>query len=323
MKRFLLGAALAASAFAAVSQPASPAVADYPAKPMHMLLPFSAGGGGDVLGRLLAERMGKRLNQSIFVDNKPGAAGTIGTQTVAAAAPDGYTITIGGMSTHTLAPATYPKLPYDPVKDFTAIGRIGTSAILMVAAKDFPANDIRQFVAMARAKPGVQYASWGPASTGHFCGEVLAQKAGVQLQHVPFKGASQIMTDILGGHIGVGFVDMATGTPFVKDGRVKALGVCTQRSPSLPDVASYKEQGIDFDQTLGWVMYVPAGVPKPIVDKLSGALQATLKEPEVKSKLLALGITADFLPGEEQMAANVRDIPVWRQIAVDAKLKVE
>jgi tripartite-type tricarboxylate transporter receptor subunit TctC len=322
MKTYVLGAVLAAACAVATAQPAA-APADYPSKPVHLLLPFSAGGGGDVLGRLLADRMGKRLNQPFVVDNKPGAAGTIGTHTVATSPADGYTITIGGMSTHTLAPATYPKLPYDPLKDFATIGRIGTSAIVMVAAKDFPANDIKEFVALAKAKPGVQYASWGPGSTGHFCGEVLAQKAGVQLTHVPFKGASQIMTDILGGHIGVGFVDMATGTPFVKEGRVKALGVCTQRSPSLPDVASYKEQGIDFDKTLSWVMYAPAGVPKPIVDKLAAALQATLKEPEVVSKLVALGITADYLSGAEQAAANAIDIPIWRKIAQDANLKLE
>lgn len=322
MKTYVLGAVLAAACAVATAQPAA-AIADYPSKPVHLLLPFSAGGGGDVLGRLLADRMGKRLNQPFVVDNKPGAAGTIGTHTVATSPADGYTITIGGMSTHTLAPATYPKLPYDPLKDFATIGRIGTSAIVMVAAKDFPANDIREFVALAKAKPGVQYASWGPGSTGHFCGEVLAQKAGVQLTHVPFKGASQIMTDILGGHIGVGFVDMATGTPFVKEGRVKALGVCTQRSPSLPDVASYKEQGIDFDKTLSWVMYAPASVPRPIVDKLAAALQATLKEPEVVSKLVALGITADYLSGAEQAAANAIDIPIWRKIAQDANLKLE
>lgn len=322
MKTYVLGAVLAAACAVATAQPAA-APTDYPSKPVHLLLPFSAGGGGDVLGRLLAERMGKRLNQPFVVDNKPGAAGTIGTHTVATSPADGYTITIGGMSTHTLAPATYPKLPYDPLKDFATIGRIGTSAIVMVAAKDFPGNDIKEFVALAKAKPGVQYASWGPGSTGHFCGEVLAQKAGVQLTHVPFKGASQIMTDILGGHIGVGFVDMATGTPFVKEGRVKALGVCTQRSPSLPDVASYKEQGIDFDKTLSWVMYAPAGVPKPIVDKLAAALQATLKEPEVVSKLVALGITADYLSGAEQAAANAIDIPIWRKIAQDANLKLE
>jgi tripartite-type tricarboxylate transporter receptor subunit TctC len=321
MKKLLLAAAL--SVVALVTSAQSTPIADYPTKPIHLLLPFSTGGGGDVLGRLLADRMGKRLKESIFVDNKPGAAGTIGTNVVAMSAPDGYTIMIGGMSTHTLAPATYARLPYDPIKDFATIGRIGTSAIVMVAINDFPANNLKEFVALAKAKPGVQYASWGPGSTGHFCGEILAQKAGIQLEHVPFKGASQIMNDMLGGHIAVGFVDMATGTPFVKDGRVKALGVCTQRSPSLPQVASYKEQGIDFDKTLSWVMYAPAHTPKPIVEKLSATLQATLKEPEVVTKLLALGITADFLAGEEQAAANARDIPIWRKIAQDANLKLE
>lgn len=319
MKRFLLGAALAAAAFAVTAQPA-----DYPSKPVKLLLPFSAGGGGDVLGRLLAERMGKRMNQTVIVDNKAGAAGTIGTHAVAMAPPDGYTIMIGGMSTHTLAPAVYPKLPYDPVKDFATIGRIGTSSIAMVATNDFPASSLKDFIALAKDKPGMlQYASWGLGSTGHFCGEVLAQKAGIKMTHVPFKGTAQIMTDMLGGHIQIAFVDMATATPFVRDGKVKALAVCTQRSPSMPQVASYKEQGVDFDQTLGWVMYAPAGTPKPILDKLSAALQATLKEPDVVAKLLTLGITADYLPGDDQAAANARDIPVWRKIAQDADLKLE
>jgi len=320
MKKFLLALGLAAATLAAAAQ----TEADYPAKPIRMLLPFSAGGGGDALGRLLADTMGKRLKQTIFVENRPGAAGTLGTQAAATAPADGYTITIGGMTTHILAPATYTRLPYDPIKDFTPIGRIGVSSILMVAVNDYPAKDLKDFIALARAKPGsAQYASWGPGSTGHFCGEVLAQKAGLQLQHVPFKGTAQIMTDMLGGHIQLAFVDMATGTPFVKDGKVKALAVCTQRSPSVPEAASYKEQGIDFDQTLGWVMYAPAGTPRPIVDKLADALQAALKEPEVVNRMLGLGITADYLAGEAQAAANARDIPVWRRIAQDANLKLE
>ena len=128
---------------------------------------------------------------------------------------------------------------------------------------------------------------------------------------------------MLGGHIQVGMVDMATGTPFVKEGKLKALAVCTQRSPSLPNVASYKEQGIDFDQTLAWTMYAPAGLPKPIAEKLSSALHESLKEPEIVSRLLALGITADFLPGAEQSAINARDIPVWRKVAHDANLKLD
>ncbi len=298
--------------------------ADYPNKPIKMVLPFGAGGGGDVLGRLLADQMSRRLKQPIVVENRVGAAGTIGTQHVAVSAPDGYTIMIGGMTTHLLAPVTYSKLAYDPVKDFSVVGRIGTSAIVMLATPDFPANNLKEFVALARSKPNpTQYGSWGLGSTGHFCGEVLAQKAGLQLQHVPFNGTNKLVTDMMGGHIQLGLVDMATGTPFVKEGKLKALGVCTQRSPSLPDVASYKEQGIDFDQLLSWVMYAPANVPKPILARLTDALQASLKDKEVVDKMLALGITADFLPGEQQAAINARDIQVWKKVAADANIKTD
>src|SRR5258705_125528 len=170
--------------------------ADYPSRKIRMLLPFAAGGGGDVLGRLLADRMGKRLGQTIFIENRTGAAGTIGAQQAATAAADGYTITIGGMTTHVLAPAVYPNLPYDPIKDFTTIGRIGTSAILLVATPDFAANDLRALVEMSKKGEPVQYGSWGVGSTGHFCGEILSQKAGVRLQHVPFSGAAKLANDI-------------------------------------------------------------------------------------------------------------------------------
>ena len=322
MKKIITALGLTLAAAALYAQ--APAAADYPSRPIKMLLPFSAGGGGDALGRLLADHMGKRLKQTVVVENKSGAAGTLGTHAVAMAPADGYTFTIGGMTTHLLAPATYTKLPYDPIKDFSVVGRIGNSSILLVASKDFPANDLKEYIALAKAKPGsIQYGTWGLGSTGHFCAEVLAQKAGIQMQHVPFKGTTQLMTDMLGGHIKTGFVDMATGTPFVRDGKVKALAVCTQRSPSLPQVASYKEQGVDFDQTLSWVMYAPAKVPQNALDKLTSALEGSLKEPEVVQKLLNLGISVDFVPGQEQAAVNVRDLAVWRKIAQDANIKLE
>jgi tripartite-type tricarboxylate transporter receptor subunit TctC len=324
MKKLLLSLGLAAATLLLAAPVLAQTTTEYPAKPIRMLLPFSAGGGGDAIGRMLAQRMGKLLKQNIYVENKTGAGGIIGTHAVATSPADGYTITIGGMTTHVLAPASYAKLPYDPVKDFSVVGRIGASSIVLVATNDFPANNLKDFIALAKAKPGaVQYASWGQGSTGHFCGEVLAQKAGLSLQHVPYKGTTQVVTDMLGGHISLGMIDMATGTPFIRDGKLKALAVCTQRSPSLPNVASYKEQGVDFDQTLTWVMYVPAGVPKPIVEKLAAALQASLKEPEVISQLLALGVTADFVPGEQQAAINARDIQVWRKVAQEAHIQMD
>lgn len=320
MKTILAATLLAVAASAAGAADAG----GYPDRPIRMLLPFSAGGGGDILGRFLAERFAAHLKQPVVVENKPGAAGTIGTQAGAAAAPDGYTIMIGGMSTHQLAPATYARLPYDPVRDFQSLGAIGSSSIVMVASNQYAANNLKDLIAMAgKQSAPIQYASWGAGSTGHFCGEVLSQKTGIPLQHVPYKGTSQIITDLLGNHISVGFVDMVTATPFVKDGKVKALAVCTRRSPSLPQVPSYKEQGVDFDRELNWAMYVPARTPKPIVDKLSAVLETTLKEPEVVSKLLSLGITAKYIPGAEQQATTARDIPMWKEIARQANMKLD
>jgi tripartite-type tricarboxylate transporter receptor subunit TctC len=297
--------------------------ADYPSRKIKMLLPFAAGGGGDVIGRLLADKMGKRLGQIIFIENRTGAAGTIGAQQAATSPPDGYTITIGGMTTHVLAPASYVSLPYDAIKDFTTIGRIGTSSILLVATSDFPANDLRELTEMSKKGDPLQYGSWGVGSTGHFCGEILSQKAGIRLEHVPFSGAAKLANDLLGGHIKLGMLDMATGTPFVKDGKLKALAVCGGRSPSLPQVGSYKDQGVDFERSLSWVMYAPAGIPDIVARKLSAALKEAVDDPEIVEKLLALGVTADFVPGDKQREINVSDITAWKKVAAEAKIEIK
>ena len=197
--------------------------ASYPTRKIRMLLPYAAGGGGDVVGRLLADSMGKALGQSIYVENHTGAAGTLGTKMVATAANDGYTITLGGMTTHVLAPAIYPKLPYDPIKDFTTIGRVGTSSIMLVATRNFAANDVKGLVALAKKGEPIQYGSWGVGSTGQFCAEILMQQTGIKMDHVPFNGIAKLAGDLLGGHISLATLDMATATPLVKDGSIKAL----------------------------------------------------------------------------------------------------
>ncbi|MEW6151607.1 MAG: Bug family tripartite tricarboxylate transporter substrate binding protein [Bradyrhizobium sp.] len=297
--------------------------ASYPTRKIRMLLPYAAGGGGDVVGRLLADSMGKALGQSIYVENHTGAAGTLGTKMVATAANDGYTITLGGMTTHVLAPAIYPKLPYDPIKDFTTIGRVGTSSIMLVATKNFAANDVKGLVALAKKGEPIQYGSWGVGSTGQFCAEILMQQTGIKMDHVPFNGIAKLAGDLLGGHISLATLDMATATPLVKDGSIKALAACGERSPSLPDVASYKEQGVPFDRNLSWAMYAPAGIAPPIAQKLSAALKEALGDEVVKQKLLALGITPQFVPGEEQRDINARDIAAWKQVAKGAGIEVK
>ncbi len=325
MRKLLAAALLAAIAPLASAQQAA---SDFPARqPIRFLLSSSAGSGGDILGRYLAEKMSPLLKQTIFIENKPGAAGIIGTDATAKAAPDGYTLTIGGASTHMLSAALYPKLPYDPVKDFApvaAVGQIGTAAILLIAHNDFPANNLKEVLAMARAKPGeLQYASWGNGSTGQFCGEVLNQKAGVKLAHVPYKTVPQVLNDVAAGHIRLGFVDMTSGTAFVKTGKAKAVATCTTRSPSLPQVRSFVDEGIDFDRTFRWGLYAPAGTPKPVVDKLAGALQAVLAQPEVKARLLEFGIAAQFVPGEELAATTARDIVAWKEVVKTAGITVD
>ncbi|RYF33307.1 MAG: tripartite tricarboxylate transporter substrate binding protein, partial [Comamonadaceae bacterium] len=280
----------------ATAQAQAQGTGDWPTRPIRFILISAAGSGGDTLGRLLADKMAPLIKGNFVVDNKPGASGAIATSDLARAAPDGYTIGIGGATTHVLLPASNPKLSYDSVKDFAPIGQVGTASILLIATNDFPANNVKELVALSKKSPGsVQYASWGVASTGHFCGELLNLRTQAQMSHIPYKSVVQIQTDMLGGHIKLAYVDMASGSPMVKSGKVKAITACTSRSPSLPDVASYDDEGIDFAGkrmgALRWALYAPAATPKPIVDKLSAALKQVVEMPDVKARLLELGIT--------------------------------
>jgi tripartite-type tricarboxylate transporter receptor subunit TctC len=294
----------------------------YPDRPIRMLLPMSAGGGGDAFGRLLADHLSRKLEQPIVVENNPGASGTIGMAQVAKAAPDGYTISLGTFTSITLAPTVFPGLPYDPRKDFTTLARVGTAPVVLVVRDDFPAKDLREFIELAKkSDQPIQYGTWGPGSTGNFCAEVVAQKAGIHLEHVPFNGSAPAVTALLGGHINVAWLDIGSGTTAVQGGKVRALALCTQRTDSLPSVASYKEQGVDFDEWIGWGMYAPAGVPEPILEKLREAIKAVVNEPEVQKQMLGWGITPDYLSGSEQAGITARSIDIWKQIARDAGMK--
>ena len=324
--RRLFTAVLAGLALTAQAQ--AQGTGDYPNKPIRFVLISAAGSGGDTLGRLLADKMAPIIKGSFVMDNKPGASGAIAASDIARAAPDGYTIGIGGATTHVLLPASNPKLSYDSVKDFAPIGQVGTASILLIATNDFPANNVKELVALSKKSPGtVQYASWGIASTGHFCGELLNLRTQAQMSHIPYKSVVQIQTDMLGGHIKLAYVDMASGSPMVKSGKVKAITACTSRSPSLPDVASYDDEGIDFAGkrmgALRWALYAPAATPRPIVDKLSAALKQVVEMPDVKARLLELGITSAFVGGDELRTMTAADIESWKQIAKAASITNE
>jgi len=329
MHRHLLALATVAASLCTTTLPAlAQSVAEWPSKPIRFILISAPGSGGDTLGRLLADRMAPLLKGSFVMDNKPGAGGAIATDMAAKSAPDGYTIAIGGATTLVLLPASNPKLPYNALKDFAYIGQVGTAAIALMATNDVPANTLPELVALAKKTPGsLQYASWGIGSTGHFCGELMNLKTQAQLSHVPYKSVAQIQTDLLGGHIKLGFVDMGSATSLVKTGRVKAITTCTSRSPSLPGVSSYEDEGIDFNGlrmgALRWALFAPAATPRPIVDKLAAALKATLDMPEVKARLLEMGISAAFVGGDELLTMTARDIEGWKAIAKQAGISNE
>lgn len=319
MRKFILATVLACAGLAAHAQ----ASADYPSRPIKFILISAAGSGGDTLARLLADKMGPLLKTSFVVENRPGGGGSIAVDATAKSPPDGYTITLGGATTHVLLPASNPKLPYDAVKDFAYIGQVGTASIVLLASNDVPAANLGDLLALANASPqGLQYASWGNGSTGHFCGELIQLKKQAKTSHIPYKSVAQIQTDLMGGHVKLGWVDMVSGTPMVKSGRLKAIVTCPAQSPSLPEVNSIQSEGVDLaGRSMGsWGLYAPAGTPKPIVDKLAAALRSTLEMPDVKARMLELGTQAAFLEGDEYRARTAKDIEYWKQIAKQASI---
>lgn len=322
MRKLLILALAAAAASTAQAQ------SDYPSRPIRLVTVASAGGGGDVIARMVADKMAPIIKTTFVVDNKPGAGGAMAMESVAKASPDGYTIGLGGFSSNVLLPIVRPKMSYDSVKDFAPIAQIGTASILLMASNDVPASNLKELIALAKKTPdGLMYASWGIGSTGHFCGELLNQRAGIKMTHVPYKGVAAISNDMLGGQIKLAFVDMATGSPLVKTGRVKAIGSCVARSPSLPDVRGFGEDGVDFTGKSAlapmWAFYAPAGTPKPILDKLSAALKQVTEMPDVKTKLLELGVKSDYLEGDKYRDLLAAGIPEWKEIATKSNIRVD
>ncbi|HZQ15064.1 MAG TPA: tripartite tricarboxylate transporter substrate binding protein [Pseudolabrys sp.] len=289
MKRIIAAAALAAS-LAATGAP--PAAAEWPNdKPIHILVGFGAGGGTDIVTRIIAQPLQDLLHQTIVVENKPGAGGTIASNEVAKAPKDGYTATM--ISTgHTISAVMLKSQPYDAVKDFAAVAMVANSGFVVVARKDFPANNIKELVALATASPGkLNFASVGLGSTQHFAGELLAQGAGIKVTHIPYRGTPALVTALLAGQVdyGVELVHAVQGQ--VQAGQLKYLAVGSrERWPTIPDVPTIAEQGVAGYDVTGWYGLVyPAGTPQPIVDKTYAALKEILERPAVRDQLAKAG----------------------------------
>jgi tripartite-type tricarboxylate transporter receptor subunit TctC len=221
-----------------------------------------------------------------------------------------------------LAPAVQEKPLYDPIRDLTPVARIGTSPIVMLAASDAPANNLADFISAAKgATESIQYGTWGAGSTGHFCAEVVKQKTGARVTHVPYNGTAPVMRALLSGEIKYGFLDAATGTAAVQTGKIKPIAMCTRRMATFPNVATYKEQGVDFDQWTGWTVVAPAGLPRSVADKYDAAFRSVIQDPAVSAKLAQWGITPDFVSGAEQALVHKREFEIWKKVAKDASIK--
>jgi tripartite-type tricarboxylate transporter receptor subunit TctC len=272
---------------------AAAAADDYPTKPVRMIVPFPPGGSNDVVGRLVAQQLGKILGQQVFVDNRGGAGGIVGTETASKAAPDGYTLLIISIA-HAVNPALH-KLPYDPIKSFTPVSILATGPNVLVVNPSLPVKTVKELVALAKQKPGeLNYASAGIGSFQHLGGELFKLMAGVDIVHVPYKGGGPAMQDVLAGHVKIMFSSLIQTTPFIKAGKLRPLGTGgTKRNPVLPDVPTIAEAGVpNYAANNWWGIVAPAGTPAPIVEKLYKAVQAALKAPALQAEFAREGASS-------------------------------
>jgi tripartite-type tricarboxylate transporter receptor subunit TctC len=271
------------------------------------------------------EPLSKELGQQVIIDNRGGAGGSIGSALAAQSPPDGYTV-LFTLSSHTINPSFYPKLPFDTEKDFSPVVTIASLPQILVANPNFPAKNVKEVIDMAKAKPGsVSYASVGNGSPGHLAGAMMATDAGVDMVHIPYRGGGPAITDVIAGQVPLLWVSIPAAAQFVKSGKVKALAVSTlKRSAVFPDVPTMSESGFkDFEVDSWYAMFVPANTPKPIIERLNKAALKVLAQPEVKEKLLSQGAEAVGDTPNQLAEVVKKEIAKWKQVVKAAKIKID
>jgi len=320
MKRLLALALLLAAAV-----PAAPAVAqNYPNRPVRLIIPFPPGGSNDVVGRLVANQLSEKLGHKVFVDNRGGAGGVLGTEAAANAAPDGYTLLVVSIA-HAVNPALY-KLNYDPIKSFAPISIMATGPNVLTVNPTLPVKNVKELVALAKEKPGsIDYASAGVGSFQHLGGELFKLVAGVNLQHVPYKGGGPAMQDVIAGHVTVMFSSLVQTTPFIHSGQLRALGVGgAQRNPVLPDVPTIEEAGVPgYIADNWWGIVAPAGTPQPIIDKLYRDIQDVLKSPELTAAFAREGAAAVAMTTAEFGKYMEDEMAKWARVVKEGNIRAQ
>jgi len=320
-RRQVLRAAVSAATVAATS--GALAQAGFPSRPIKFIVPYPPGGATDLVGRLLAAKVQEAWGQTVVVENRAGASGMIGSEQVARSAPDGYTALVG-ITTHIQNSAIFARVPYDPIKDFQPISQICLSYLVLVVKPDFPANNLKEFVALVKANPGkYSFGSFGTGSSSHIVGETFARKAGLDLAHVPYKGSAPMTSDLLGGQVPCAWADVSTATQHIAAGKLKALVVTgDRRAPLLANVPTLLESGYPGFEPLGWVgVFLPAGAPKDIVEKYSSTMVRLIKTPEVRARLYEQTLMPVGDDAESFTRTLKRDMVLWQQIVTAAGIK--
>ncbi len=326
LRRSFLVTALSGVALAAGSAPVLAQEASYPSRPIRVIVPFGAGGTADLVARVVSEQLTQHLKQPFVVENRPGAGGTIGTDLLAKASADGYSLGWGSVSTHATSVSLYPKLPYDPQKDFTPVARVAAIPNVMVVSRELPIETLEGFIALARNSPAkLNFGSIGNATSQHLGGELFKMRTGVDMVHVPYRHNGALTADLLNGTLHVVFDNLPNVIGQIQAGRLRALGITTeQRWPALPDVPTLTELGVkDFDISSWLGLFGPAGLPQATVVRLNATINDILAMPEVREKLLKAG--AQPLSGTPQALADhvAVEIDRWAKVVKASNAKID
>jgi len=302
------------------------AAAQYPSKPVRFVVPFPPGGGVDIVARAVGEKLAPRLGQPVVIDNKPGAGTTIGSDAVAKSAPDGHTLLLGPIGSQAIVLATYKNLAYDIRRDFAPVTRIGYGTIVLVVPQGSRAGSVKELVALAKAKPGhLTFASSGTGALIHLTGEMFKQAAGIDLTHVPYKGTTQILPDLLDGRVDMALDSLPAYLPHIRSGKVRALAIAsTQRSAMMPELPTMAEAGTPgVVAATDYALYAPAGTPKDVVALLNREMHAVLQMADLRAKLAAQGIEISASTPEALQAEILDEIEKWAKVVRAANLKPE
>ncbi|MCD0501444.1 Bug family tripartite tricarboxylate transporter substrate binding protein [Bordetella petrii] len=319
-----LAALASALAISAAAAPAAQAADAYPSHPIRIVVAYPPGGSTDTAARLLADRLGTALKQTVVVENRPGAGGVIGASSVAKAQPDGYTLLFAASPELSIAGITTPNLPYDPNRDFSPITLVGQVPFILVANNDFPAGNVEELIAYTKAHPGkVNFSSFGTNTSNHLGGELFNLQAGIKMTHVPYRGSSPSLTDLMGGQVQVTFDTVTAVFPLIKAGKVKALAIATaERSPLAPDLPTIAESGVPGYAGGTWFgLLAPAGTPPEVVQRLSSATRGILESDDIRQQFASRGIQPAPGSPEEFRAFLAGEIAKWQEAAQKIGIK--